>query len=95
MGSMIIMNAHWINGGEFPKIDTAVQSQDFYFVERNEPEATLEAILELVTKKIPSRFGMHPINEIQVPTPMHKAFNQRNSSEILGQKKIGVLGSDF
>jgi exodeoxyribonuclease V alpha subunit len=74
MGSLIITNAHRINRGEFPKIDTAGPSQDFYFIERKEPEAMLEGILELVVKKIPSRFGMHPINDIQVLTPMHKGL---------------------
>ena len=74
MGSLIITNAHRVNRGEFPKIDSAGTSQDFYFIERKEPEAMLEAILELVTKKIPSRFGMHPINDIQVLTPMHKGL---------------------
>jgi exodeoxyribonuclease V alpha subunit len=74
MGSLIITNAHRINRGEFPKIDTPGPSQDFYFIERKEPEAMLEGILELVTKKIPSRFGMHPINDIQILTPMHKGL---------------------
>jgi exodeoxyribonuclease V alpha subunit len=74
MGSLIITNAHRINRGEFPKIDTPGPNQDFYFIERNEPEAMLEGILELVTKKIPSRFGMHPINDIQILTPMHKGL---------------------
>ena len=74
MGSLIITNAHRVNRGEFPKIDSAGTSQDFYFIEREEPEGMLEAILELVEKKIPSRFGMHPINDIQVLTPMHKGL---------------------
>ena len=74
MGSLIITNAHRINRGEFPKIDTAGPTQDFYFIERNEPEAMLEGILELVTKKISSRFAMHSINDIQVLTPMHKGL---------------------
>ena len=74
MGSLIITNAHRINRGEFPKIDSTGSDQNFYFIERKEPEAMLEGILELITKKIPSRFGMHPINDIQVLTPMHKGL---------------------
>jgi len=74
-GSLIITNAHRINRGEFPKIDPSPQGlQDFYFLEKKEPEETVELILGLVTKKIPERFGFHPINDIQVLTPMHRGI---------------------
>jgi exodeoxyribonuclease V alpha subunit len=86
MGSLIITNAHRINHGEFPKIDTSGTSQDFYFIQKDEPNTILDAILELVTKKIPSRFGMHPISDIQVLTPMHKG--------ILGTANLNTLLQD-
>lgn len=74
MGSLIITNAHRINQGEFPKIDSSEAPQDFYFIQKEDPNAILETILDLITHKIPSRFGMHPINDIQVLTPMHKGI---------------------
>ena len=74
LGSLIITNAHRINRGEFPKIDSSEEPQDFYFIQKEDPNAILETILDLITHKIPSRFGMHPINDIQVLTPMHKGI---------------------
>ncbi len=76
MGSRIITNAHQINRGHFPQIDSPPKEtlQDFYFIEKAEPEAVLETILELVTQKIPSRFGFDPLQDIQVLTPMHKGI---------------------
>jgi exodeoxyribonuclease V alpha subunit len=76
MGSLIITNAHRINHGQFPKTSSpkGQSRQDFYFIEREEPEAVAETILDLVTNRIPSRFGMDPINDIQVLTPMHRGI---------------------
>lgn len=90
MGSLIITNAHRINHGQFPKVVSPrgeQQLQDFYFIEREEPEAVAETILDLVTDKIPSRFGMDPINDIQVLTPMHKGvMGAGNLNGVLQQK---------
>jgi exodeoxyribonuclease V alpha subunit len=73
LGSLIIINAHRINRGEFPKInDQGNGSQDFYFIEREEPEQVADTIVDLVSTRIPSRFGLDPIHDIQVLTPMHK-----------------------
>lgn len=74
MGSRIITNAHRINRGQFPQIDSPGDQgfSDFYFIEKEEPESVLQVILELVTQKIPSRFGFDPLQDIQVLTPMHK-----------------------
>nr|HID59157.1 ATP-dependent RecD-like DNA helicase [Desulfobacterales bacterium] len=74
MGSLIITNAHRINQGEFPRTKPVYSSQpsDFYFIEREEPEDILATIIELVKERIPERFGLDPIDEIQVLTPMHR-----------------------
>ena len=73
--SRIIVNAHKINEGILPELDPAGADdpeQDFFFIEREEPEQALAAILELVTTRVPRRFGFDPVSEIQVLTPMHK-----------------------
>ncbi len=75
--SRIITNAHRINKGEFPRVDSPVDPNvktDFYFIEQEEPERVLHTIIELVAHRIPARFGFEPINEIQVLTPMHKGI---------------------
>ena len=73
--SQIIVNAHKINEGIVPFTDAAGAEdpgQDFFFIEREDPEHVLETILALVLKRIPKGFGLDPLNEIQVLTPMHK-----------------------
>lgn len=70
-GSKIITNAHKINHGEFPSIETPRDS-DFHFFEAETPEAIREIILELVSKEIPDRWKFNPVDEIQVLSPMKR-----------------------
>ena len=74
--SMIVVNAHRVNQGEFPilkEIDRK-ESSDFFFVEEEDPEKILNKIVTLCSEKIPKRFGFHPVRDIQVLTPMHKGL---------------------
>jgi exodeoxyribonuclease V alpha subunit len=47
-------------------------NNDFYFIEQDDPQKVLEIILELISRRIPRRFGFDAIDDIQVLTPMHK-----------------------
>ncbi len=70
--SMIIVNAHKINNGIIPSVRPSGPRDDFYFIEQEEPEEVLQIILELTKERIPKRFGLDSIDDIQVITPMHK-----------------------
>jgi exodeoxyribonuclease V alpha subunit len=72
--SMIVVNAHRVNRGEMPHLRPAAaeQAPDFFLVERDEPEGALATVKQLVAERIPARFGLDPINDVQVLTPMHK-----------------------
>jgi exodeoxyribonuclease V alpha subunit len=85
LGSLIITNAHRINRGEFPWINDKDDSiRDFYFIEREEPEQVADAIVDLVSTRIPTRFGLDSIRDIQVLTPMHKGvIGAGNLNEVL------------
>jgi exodeoxyribonuclease V alpha subunit len=74
--SRIVTNAHRINQGEFPSIGAGDShgAGDFYFVERKEPEAAVAAIKEMVKERIGARFGLDPVDDIQVITPMHRGL---------------------
>jgi exodeoxyribonuclease V alpha subunit len=75
--SPIISNAHRIRRGLQPQIaafDTTQNPSDFYFVEQMNPEAAVRTILELSRHEIPQRFGLDPIGQTQVITPMHKGL---------------------
>jgi exodeoxyribonuclease V alpha subunit len=74
--SRIVTNAHRINQGEFPVLGASdIQGAgDFYFVERKEPPDVIDAIKDLIQKRIPARFGLDPIDDVQVITPMHRGL---------------------
>ena len=67
--SDIVVNAHRINRGESIKMDN--DSTDFFFLEKNDVNAVIEAIVYLVTKKLPPYVKCES-SEIQVMTPMRK-----------------------
>jgi exodeoxyribonuclease V alpha subunit len=48
------------------------KSEDFYFIEQDDPHRAAETIVKLVTERIPKRFRFDPVRDIQVLTPMHK-----------------------
>ncbi len=70
--SRIIVNAHKINSGILPTFEDDIPGNDFYFIHQEDPEKVLEIILELTKERIPKRFGLDPVDDIQVLTPMHK-----------------------
>ena len=45
---------------------------DFFFVPCDDPERTLRLALELVERRIPARYNLSPLQDIQVLTPMRK-----------------------
>ncbi|MFH0844591.1 MAG: ATP-dependent RecD-like DNA helicase [Pseudomonadota bacterium] len=70
--SLIIVNAHKIINGEVPFPRHTGPRDDFYFIEQEDPDEVVKIILELAKERIPKRFGLDPLDDIQVLTPMHK-----------------------
>lgn len=72
--SQIIINAHKINQGNFPKLKyLANETTDFYFIQENEPEKIQQKLLTIVAQKLPHTFKLNPMTEVQVLTPMNKS----------------------
>ena len=68
---------------QFPKDG---ESSDCYFIESEEPEVAVAMIAKLVRESIPKRFGMKPMEEIQILTPMQKgALGARNLNATMQQ----------
>ncbi|MEW6375373.1 MAG: ATP-dependent RecD-like DNA helicase [Thermodesulfobacteriota bacterium] len=88
--SMIVVNAHRVNRGEFPILKNGEKKEptDFYFIQEEYPEKILNRILSLCSERIPERFGFHPIRDIQVLTPMHKGLIGVTNLNIELQKKL-------
>ena len=70
--SRIIVNAHRINQGQMPLKAEGTDLTDFYFIPADTPEEIHEKLLQVVTERIPKRFGFHPVRDIQVLTPMNR-----------------------
>lgn len=70
--SQIILNAHRINEGQMPILAEKKVETDFYFIHMESPDAICKTITELVTQRIPQRFGFHSVRDIQVLAPMNK-----------------------
>jgi exodeoxyribonuclease V alpha subunit len=68
---LIVRNAHHVNHGE-PFETSESKESDFYFIETGEPETIISRTVELMTQRIPSKFGMDPMHDVQVLTPMRK-----------------------
>jgi exodeoxyribonuclease V alpha subunit len=69
--SWIVRAAHAVNRGEQPE-SAPVGDGDFYFIEANEPEAIIGIIRQMVTERIPKKFGFDPFRDVQVLTPQVK-----------------------
>jgi exodeoxyribonuclease V alpha subunit len=71
--SQIIVNAHRINKGLLPQrpADRTARS-DFYLIEAATPEDIADKVLTVVSERIPARFGLDPIADIQVLTPVNR-----------------------
>ena len=68
--SRIVVNAHRINAGRMPERLRADEASDFYVIEINDPEVGVTRLIEIVTRRIPRSFGLDPVKDVQVLTPM-------------------------
>jgi len=79
---LIVRNAHRVNSGE--PFETRPGESDFYFVETGEPEKIIERTVELMTQRIPFKFKMNPLTDVQVLTPMRKnLLGTENLNEVI------------
>ncbi len=90
--SRIITIAHAINAGKMPDLARPDGEADFYFVPAGDPEEAVPRIVELVSQRIPRRFGLDPIKDIQVLCPMNRGGVGARSLNIELQKALNPAG---
>lgn len=101
--SWIITGAHRINQGLIPDLSKPEGESDFYFVHADDPETAVPRIVELVKTRIPQRFGLDPIRDIQVLCPMNRGGVGARSLNIelqaalnpAGERKVERFGWTF
>jgi exodeoxyribonuclease V alpha subunit len=69
--SRIVTAAHEIIQGIAPSFANAASDNCFLMTEE-EPEKCLDKIVDLVSRRLPARYGLDPMLDIQVLSPMHK-----------------------
>ena len=67
--SLIIMNAHAINGGQLPEL--TVKNKDFFFLQRRDMQRAVDTIVDLCVRRLPQNMGI-PADQIQVLSPTRK-----------------------
>ncbi|HYO78320.1 MAG TPA: ATP-dependent RecD-like DNA helicase [Thermoanaerobaculia bacterium] len=70
-GSNIITNAHRINSGDVPDLSNA-EGSDFFFFGARDAESARDLVVDIVATRIPNKFGLDPLRDVQVLAPMRK-----------------------
>jgi exodeoxyribonuclease V alpha subunit len=101
--SRIISSAHQINRGSIPDLTRPEGDSEFYFIRADESETAVSRIVDLVKTRIPRRFGLDPIRDIQVLCPMNRGGVGARSLNIelqaalnpAGERKVERFGWTF
>ncbi|MBQ3107287.1 MAG: AAA family ATPase, partial [Firmicutes bacterium] len=71
--SMIVVNAHRINRGEYP--DCNAKDKDFFLLRRKTEKEMLETIKDLCSRRLPNYYeNCDALRDVQVLTPVHKGL---------------------
>jgi len=84
--SMIVQNAHRINRGEQPLYNQ--KDKDFFFLGARDAEDITARVAELVSQRLPKAYGLDPLRDIQVISPMKKTAAGVNNLNSILQETI-------
>ena len=93
--SMITTAAHEINGGRTPHLEPqSGQDHDFFFIDRPGPERALDTVVEVVAERVPKRFDMDPVRDVQVLAPMYRGAVGIDALNERLQERLNPQGTD-
>ncbi|MDZ7761563.1 MAG: ATP-dependent RecD-like DNA helicase [Desulfovermiculus sp.] len=94
--SSIIVNAHLINQGQFPRLTPRQDKlDDFYFIQEEDPERVLDKIRYIILERIPKRFRFDPVTDVQVISPMNKGVVGVNNLNTQLQACLNPKGQEL
>lgn len=70
--STIITNAHKINNGLMPQVN--IKGGDFYLERKHSETEIVKTVVDLVKNRLPNKYGVSPVSDIQVLTPVKKGL---------------------
>ena len=86
---LIVRNAHHVNAGE-PLETRSSGESDFYFIAQDDPAKALDYAIDFMTTRIPRHFGMEPLQDVQVLTPMRRnSLGSENLNNVIQQRLNG------
>ena len=88
---LIVANAHHVNAGE--PIEIRKGDCDFYFVRCEDPEECVKRAIEFMTTRIPRKFGMDPLEDVQVLVPMRRNLLGAENLNVEIQKALNPDGA--
>ena len=88
---LIVRNAHHVNAGEPFETSTAGES-DFYFIQQEDPQKALAYALDFMVTRIPRKFRMEPLQDVQVLTPMRKNLLGAENLNAVVQERLNGTG---
>jgi len=89
--SMIVVNAHKINTGEFPVMNG--RDSDFFMIYKDDADSITDTIVELCASRLPAKYGYNPVEDIQVLTPTRKGYTGVNVLNGKLQEKLNPADS--
>ena len=92
-GSRIVTSAHRINRGEMPDL-AANEGGDFYFVDAADPNDAVKKLVAIVRERIPRRFGLDPVRDIEVLSPMNRGGLGARALNVELQQALNPPGED-
>lgn len=88
--SLIIRNAHRINQGQMP--ETRPDAEDFFIFVKEDPAETADLLVDVVGKRVPARFGLNPLDDVQVLAPMYSGQVGVTRLNLLMQEALNPPG---
>ena len=92
--SRIVRSAHQINQGVFPSLPAKGEASDFYLVAAEEPEAIAQTVVDLVQTRLPGKFRIDPLRDIQVLCPMNRGITGARGINQALQAVLNPPGED-
>lgn len=87
---LIVRNAHHVNAGE--PLEIRHGESDFYFMSIDDPSVCVRRAIEFMADRIPRKFGLDPLRDVQILTPMRRNLLGAENLNVEVQKALNPNG---
>ena len=91
--SAIVVNAHRVNAGEMPDPRHDPKG-DFFFLRSDDPEQAARLIVDLVARRLPTRYDLDPLRDIQVLAPVYRGASGVHALNQALQERLNPLDGE-